>query len=242
MPGIKANSIQQDNAECYHSTATTLGIKLVASQHNITVRINFSDPWGGKGACDRKGVSVKSHKKTFLNSGNIKAAKQMKKAIESDGGLNGFRVTLCNRDCPQQAPKLRWEGVIFINNVKHRDHGMRVWRAQGIGKENFVSRSDFENLENFKLPHLIVVKDALHPKQCLSPTKARKTTKRSSAASNQCLQLKESDVEDHESHVDLFPCPEEGGIRSFQVHSSLQSHLDVGRHKYALPGTRNVSG
>ena len=111
---------------------------------------------------------------------------------------------------------------------------MRVWRAYGIGKEKFVSRSDLENLENFSLPHLTVVKDALHPKQCFSPTKERKTTKRSNAASNQGLELKESDVEDHDNHVDLFPCPEEGSIRRYQGHSSLQSHLGESRHKYAL--------
>ena len=111
---------------------------------------------------------------------------------------------------------------------------MRVWRAYGIGKEKFVSRSDFENLENFSLPHLTVVKDALHPKQCFSPTKERKTTKRGNAASNQGLELKESDVEDHDNHVDLFPCPEEGSIRRYQGHSSLQSHLGVSMHKYAL--------
>ncbi|KAK2566145.1 hypothetical protein P5673_009592, partial [Acropora cervicornis] len=112
-----------------------------------------------------KRVSVKSHMKTFLNSGNIKAAKQVKKAFEYDGGLHGVHVTICYLDRPQQSPKWKWEGVISINNVKHRDHGMRAWRAYGIGKEKFVSRSDFENLENFSLPHLTVVKDALHPKQ-----------------------------------------------------------------------------
>ena len=165
---------------------------------------------------------------------SLKYASLTGKAFESDGGLHGVRVTRCYLDRPQQSPKLKWEGVISINNVKHRDHGMGVWRAYGIGKEKFVSRSDLENLENFSLPHLTVVKDALHPKQCFSPTKERKTTKRSNAASNQGLELKESDVEDHDNHVDLFPCPEEGSIRRYQGHSSLQSHLGVSRHKYAL--------
>lgn len=32
----------------------------------------------------------------------------------------------------------------------------------------------------------------------------------------------------------LFACPEEGCVKSFQRFSSLEHHLDVGRHKYAL--------
>ena len=120
MLGIKAINFWQDNAGCYHSAATILGIHLLASKHNVSVRMDFSDPQGGKGACDRKAASVKSHMKTYFNAGNdIKTAEQMKEAIE--------------------APILKWEGVSSINNVKHEDHGMRVWRAYGIGKGHFVS-------------------------------------------------------------------------------------------------------
>ena len=44
-------------------------------------------------------------------------------------------------------------------------------------------------------------------------------------------------VEDEEAKVDaigLFTCPEDGCIRTFQQSSSLQGHLDAGRHKRAL--------
>ena len=40
--------------------------------------------------------------------------------------------------------------------------------------------------------------------------------------------------EDQECHDKLFSCPEDGCIKSFQRFSSLQHHLDVGRHSYAL--------
>ena len=32
----------------------------------------------------------------------------------------------------------------------------------------------------------------------------------------------------------LYPCPEEGGIKSYQRFSSLQNHLDCGRHVRSL--------
>ena len=44
-------------------------------------------------------------------------------------------------------------------------------------------------------------------------------------------------VEDEEAKGEangLFTCPEDGCIRTFQKSSSLQTHLDVGRHKRAL--------
>ena len=53
---------------------------------------------------------MKSHMRTFLNSGNdIETVEQMKTAIESGGGIRGVRVKLCALDCPhKQGPKLRW--------------------------------------------------------------------------------------------------------------------------------------
>ena len=44
-------------------------------------------------------------------------------------------------------------------------------------------------------------------------------------------------VEDEEAKVQangLFTCPEDGCIQTFQQSSSLQAHLDAGRHKRAL--------
>jgi len=44
-------------------------------------------------------------------------------------------------------------------------------------------------------------------------------------------------VEDEEAKVEangLFTCPEDGCIQTFQQSSSLQAHLDAGRHKRAL--------
>ena len=45
---------------------------------------------------------------------------------------------------------------------------------------------------------------------------------------------KELSDEDQECHGKLFSCPDDGCIKSFQRFSSLQHHLDVGRHSYAL--------
>ncbi|KAK2564634.1 hypothetical protein P5673_012106 [Acropora cervicornis] len=199
--------------------------------------MDFSDPQGGKGPCDRKAATVKSHMRTLLNSGNdIETVEQMKTAIESGGGVRGVRVKLCALDYQhKQGPKPRWEGVSFVNNVTYEKKGMRVWRAYGIGKGKFLPWSDFQDLDNFSMPHLTVIKDTCHPKQPFSAIRAPKSsTKESSATVLPYPEYEDNDAEQHGSTVGLFTCIEEGCVKSFQRFSSLQNHLDVGKHNYVL--------
>ena len=81
---------------------------------------------------------------THLNSGHdIETASQMMTVIESSGGISGVRVTV---SWPQPAAKstpVKWEGVIFINNIAYTKEGLHVWRAYGIGSGKFVSLSNF---------------------------------------------------------------------------------------------------
>ena len=237
MPDIKSIIFRQDNAGCYHSAATMLGLQQLTCQHNVALRMDFSDPQGGKGPCDRKAATVKSHMRTFLNSGNdIETVEQMKTAIEPGGGIRGVRVKLRALDCPhKQGPKLRWQGVSFVNNVTYEKKGMRVWRAYGIGKGKFLPWSDFQNLDNFSMPHLTVIKDTCHPKQPFSPIGSRKSsTKERSATVLPDPEYKDSDAEEHGSILGLFTCTGEGCVKSFQRFSSLKNHLDVGKHNYVL--------
>ena len=61
IPGLKSISLRQDNAGCYHSAATILGVHQLAIKHNVSMRMGFSDPQGGKGPCDRKAANIKNH-------------------------------------------------------------------------------------------------------------------------------------------------------------------------------------
>ena len=45
-------------------------IKLGQKDGIVLKRLDFSDPQGGKCACDRKAVTIKSHMIVFPNSGN----------------------------------------------------------------------------------------------------------------------------------------------------------------------------
>ena len=85
------------------------------------------------------------------------------------------------------------------------------------------------------MPHLTVIKDTYHPKQPFNPFRARESSaKESSATVLPDPEYKDSNAEEHGSTVGLFTCTEEGCVKSFQRFSSLQNHLDVGKHNYIL--------
>ena len=116
---------------------------------------------------------------------------------------------------------------------------MRVWRSYAVGPGKFLPWSQFTLPESYSVPVLNILKEAKIPKaQFITITPRRKVT----CTQQEDVQLtsgmteasNELSDEDQECHDKLFSCPEDGCIKSFQRFSSLQHHLDVGRHSYAL--------
>ena len=57
--------------------------------------IDFSDPQGGKGPCDRKAAQIKTHVKQYINQGHsVTTPADLKKATESEEGIAGVQVTV----------------------------------------------------------------------------------------------------------------------------------------------------
>ena len=240
MPDVNRVHFRQDNAGCYHSASTLLAIQHVASKYDVNVKLDFSDPQGGKGSCDRKAATIKNHMRIYLNSGqDVETADQMKNAIESSGGVPGVRATLCDtQDIPKSTP-VKWDGVSFINNIEYGKEGMRVWRSYGVGPGKFLPWSQFNLPESYSVPALNILKEASIPKaQFTAITSRRKLSQTQQEDDQLGLAMAEASDEqsdeDKECHDKLFSCSEEGCIKSFQRFSSLQHHLDVGRHSYAL--------
>lgn len=143
MPNLKSLRLKQDNAGCYHSATTTLGVQSLAKKHNLEVRMDFSDPQGGKGLCYRKAATIKNHIRSYINSGHdVTNAEQMKGAIESNGGVNGVNVVLCAPlIIPDANPFPKWKGI-SLNNIQFDTDNMKVWRAYGVG----TSPKNVENM------------------------------------------------------------------------------------------------
>ncbi|KXJ10765.1 hypothetical protein AC249_AIPGENE5503 [Exaiptasia diaphana] len=61
----------------------------IAKKNNITLcQVDYLDPQGGKGPCDRKAATIKGHIKIYLNEGHdVETAEQMVTAIEFRGGV-----------------------------------------------------------------------------------------------------------------------------------------------------------
>lgn len=236
MPNLENVFYRQDNAGCHHSASTIIGAKLQAEKAGVTLkRLDFSDPQGGKGACDRKAASIKSHMQIFLNEGHdIESASQMKTAIESSGGIPGVVVTVAETPQRQTGKNLTWDGVSFINNVEYNSEGMKVWKAYNIGPGKVVPWSKF-NVCVDDQPSLIANHET---EQNLNPqfvaVKPRKTADPSKAIA---AEVEEDDGgssgTDDDSGSKLFSCPEEGCTMSFQRYSSLEQHIQCGKHKRA---------
>ena len=82
-PEIVSSFFRQDNAGCYHSAEIILSVDILSKRSGIQINhVDFSDPQGGKGSCDRKTAQIKAHVKSFVNEGgsvtNVGELKQAK--------------------------------------------------------------------------------------------------------------------------------------------------------------------
>jgi len=117
-------------------------------------RVDFSDPQGGKGACDRKAATIKAHVRRYVNEGhNVTNAQEFKTAILSNGGVTGVRVTVVDAAVAAcELPQVKLDGVSILNNFKFLGETVKVWRAFDVGKGRKISISKLqgkgENLKN----------------------------------------------------------------------------------------------
>ena len=128
-PEIKTAFLRQDNAGCYHSFTMIAACRLMKEATDIKVkRVDFSDPQGGKGPCDRRAATIKAHVLRYINEGHdVISADDLKRAILSHGGVRGVRVTLI--DSTKQHPNSlqgKLEGVSNLNNFHYGEECLTV--------------------------------------------------------------------------------------------------------------------
>ena len=87
---------RQDSVGCYHCADTILACTLIGrSTGTHVLRLNFSDPHGGKGPSDRLAATSMSHIRIYINEGhNVTKAEEMQEALLSHGGGSGVRVAV----------------------------------------------------------------------------------------------------------------------------------------------------
>ena len=136
-PSISKAFFRQDNAGCYHSSATLLACPSIEASTGIkVVGVDFSDPQGGKGAADRMAAAAKSHIRMYINEGHdVTNAEQMKAALLSYGGVEGVRVATVERldEHVVSDTQQKITGISKLNNFRFTNGKIVARRAYGIG-------------------------------------------------------------------------------------------------------------
>lgn len=102
----------------------------IANCHGLQIpRIDFSEPPGGKGACDGKAATRKSHVAENLKSGHdIESSAQMKEGIESSRGVRGISVKVSTPLNVPSSNDFKCEKASFVRNLYYDQEGIRTWR------------------------------------------------------------------------------------------------------------------
>ena len=235
---LKTVFYRQDNAGCYHCGALIVGASFTGCASRVTVKyLGFSDAQGGQDPCDRKAASIKSHMKIHLNQGsNIDTAKEMVDAIQSSGGVPGVDVSLCN-SAQDPAPSLNVKiaGVSLISNIVFNNRSLPVWTAYEIRSGKCIRLKDIGIPQLVQIPSLVKCDEGTAttmPNAHFIKVKSRRQP--CSDNSQQCSDTKEETVTETSPTVHISSCPQEGCMKVYQRFSSLQHHLDLGKHKCAL--------
>ena len=132
--------------------------------------------FGGKGCCDRKAATIKSHMAIHLNSGHdIESLSQMQEAIESFGGVPGVEAVLCRPPLSSIKKPVKWDVVNFVNNVQYGEEGVRVWRSgYKIGRGKFIPWSKFHVPDQDEVPILECRVESENIKANFVPIKPRR--------------------------------------------------------------------
>ena len=136
-PAINKAFLRQDNAGCYHSSAViTLCAHMKANTGIDVCRVDFSDPQGGKGACDRKAATIKAHVRRYVNEGHdVQNAEQLQTAILSNGGVTGVRVAVVDAAVSAcELPQVKLDGVSTLHNFQYSIDMLTLWRAFNVEK------------------------------------------------------------------------------------------------------------
>ncbi|KAK3730161.1 hypothetical protein QZH41_008646, partial [Actinostola sp. cb2023] len=149
-PDINSVFYRMDNAGCYHSANTIRACEVISKMSGITIkRLDFSDPQGGKGPCDRFAATLKNHVRAYSNEGHdVASTQQFVEALQSHGGVPSARISLLhNPHCTKL--NVKWPGISKLNNFEFIDEGIIAWRAYCIGEGLSLPLSDTKDFRMF---------------------------------------------------------------------------------------------
>ena len=201
--------VRSDNAGCYHNGPLLLCLHEVAKNAGVNlIRYDFSEPQAGKDICDRKTAPMKAHIRRFVNEDNdVTTGEELKKALESHGGLRGCRVAVVEIDPSKdlhEANKI--PDISLLYDFKFEDSGIRVWKAYNIGEGKLLKYKNLQ-IQPQDIASL-VVKQPFGPRQ------------------KECGVIGERVA----SQSEIFSCSESTCVLTFKSEREAQAHMDSGKH------------
>ena len=132
---------------------------------------------------------------------------------------------------------VKWDRISALKNFQFEEKGIRVWKAYKIGPGKLVPWKDIQSDGGSPIVLEVLESPVQNPQPSFKIIKPRQEATQTNTVTTSQKDTATEGVEDDEAKVEangLFTCPEDGCIRTFQQSSSLQAHLDAGRHKRTL--------
>ena len=203
-PELTGVYFRSDNAGCYHGGYILTSLPSIGHETGIRViGYDFSEAQHGKDICDRKTATIKQHARRFVaeTKTDILTACDLKKALESNGGVEGCRVSVV--EMPQRYSQIdtnvKIKGISQIHNIRYEEGGIRFWKAFDIGKGKRVVQ---DNMPSTEIPKVKVVQ--AFTEACLSSGTMARSSKHTEEE-----KATPTDAENVESDA-LFECPTDG--------------------------------
>ena len=226
--------LRSDNAGCYHCAFLLLSRPSLGQRIGVRIaRYDLSEAQAGKDICDRRAAALKRHIRRYINEGNdVKTASDMKAAIDSHGGIKGCYSAACKVDeVSQNMIKHSLSGIQSLKNFMFTESGEIIaWQAYNVGPGKVFSAASLARLGTPQgLTNLQIHQAFSSPDMLTGVFHAPSRTREPQPASPTMKPIAEGRIQLEGKESVVFGCPEEGCIKVYQSHSSLQRHLDAGK-------------
>ena len=143
-PQITQVSLRSNEAGCYHYNFPLAVATDAGKRFGLTVtQYDFSEPQYGKDVCDRILCRMKSAIRRYCCEGNdVLSAKDMRTAL-SESPVRGTIACVCLVNETQKTLKVnKMDGFSKYHNFIFELNGIRVWRADGVGRGIVIPYQD----------------------------------------------------------------------------------------------------
>ena len=143
-PQITQVSLTSDEAGCYHNNFLLAVVTDAGKRFGLTVtQYHFSEPQYGKDVCHRILCPMKSAIRQYCCEGNDVLSSKDMRTVLSERPLRGTIACVCLVNETQKTLEVnKMDGSSKYHKFIFELNGIRVWRANGVGKGIVIPYQD----------------------------------------------------------------------------------------------------